>query len=59
MFPSLKVRLSGLEEDVPYIVYVDMDPVDDKRYRYIYQRYVSNNKTCNEIPTAIYILNYR
>lgn len=38
MFPPLKVRLSGLEEDVPYIVYIDMDPVDDKRYRYIYQR---------------------
>ena len=40
MFPSLKFRISDLEEDQLYIVYVDMDPVDDKRYRYIYQRYI-------------------
>ncbi|KZS16291.1 putative T-box transcription factor TBX22 [Daphnia magna] len=37
MFPSLKVRLSGLDDEVLYIVYVEMDLVDDKRYRYIYQ----------------------
>lgn len=40
MFPSLKVRLSGLDDEVLYIVYVEMDLVDDKRYRYIYQRYI-------------------
>ena len=38
MFPSLKVRLSGLQEDVHYLVYLDVDPVDDKRYRYVYHR---------------------
>jgi hypothetical protein len=38
MFPSLKVRLSGLLEDVHYLVYLDIDPVDDKRYRYVYHR---------------------
>ena len=39
MFPSLKVRLNGLKEDTLYVVYIEMEPVDDKRYRYVYQRY--------------------
>jgi hypothetical protein len=51
MFPSLKVRLSGLEDDVLYIVYVDMDLVDDKRHRYIYQRYSIYN-TFNNLYSA-------
>ena len=32
MFPSLKVRLNGLKEDTLYVVYIEMEPVDDKRY---------------------------
>lgn len=38
MFPSIKIRLNGLLEDVLYLVFIDMVPADDKRYRYIYQR---------------------
>ncbi len=38
MFPPLKIRLSGLDNEVPYLIYLDIDPVDEKRYRYIYQR---------------------
>lgn len=38
MFPSIKIRISGLEDHLHYVVYLDMDPVDDKRYKYIYQR---------------------
>jgi len=40
MFPTVKVRLSGLEPTATYIVFVDMVPVDDKRYRYVYHRQV-------------------
>jgi len=38
MFPLLGVQLSGLEPDRIYHVAVDMVPVDQLRYRYIYQR---------------------
>jgi len=40
MFPTVKVRLSGLESTATYIVFLDMVPVDDKRYRYVYHRQV-------------------
>lgn len=39
MFPSLKIRLTGIADDTPYLIYVQMEPVDNKRYRYVYQRY--------------------
>ena len=40
MFPTVKVRLSGLEPTATYIVFLDIVPVDDKRYRYVYHRQV-------------------
>ncbi|XP_068085213.1 T-box transcription factor TBX15 [Anabrus simplex] len=36
MFPTVKVRLSGLDPAASYIVFLDIVPVDDKRYRYVY-----------------------
>lgn len=36
MFPTLKVRLRGLDPASQYIVYMDLIPYDDKRYRYVY-----------------------
>uniref|UniRef100_A0A8C4Q2I8 T-box transcription factor 22 n=1 Tax=Eptatretus burgeri TaxID=7764 RepID=A0A8C4Q2I8_EPTBU len=36
MFPSLRVRLSGLDPDEQYLVAMDIVPVDNKRYRYVY-----------------------
>jgi len=41
MFPPLRVRLSGLEDDVScssYDVMLDVLPVDSRRYRYAYHR---------------------
>ena len=38
MFPSVKIRIGGLDDHVRYLLYVDMDPVDDRRYKYIYHR---------------------
>ncbi|KAJ9591739.1 hypothetical protein L9F63_001675, partial [Diploptera punctata] len=36
MFPTVKVRLTGLDPAASYIVFLDIIPVDDKRYRYVY-----------------------
>ncbi|XP_049839317.1 T-box transcription factor TBX15-like [Schistocerca gregaria] len=36
MFPTVKVRLGGLDPAATYIVFLDIVPLDDKRYRYVY-----------------------
>ena len=37
MFPTLKVRiLSGLSPSHTYLVFLELRPFDDKRYRYVY-----------------------
>ncbi|XP_047098718.1 T-box transcription factor TBX18-like [Schistocerca piceifrons] len=36
MFPTVKVRLGGLDPSATYIVFLDIVPLDDKRYRYVY-----------------------
>ena len=41
MFPTLKVSLSGLKEDVLYDIGLRLESVDRRRYRYVYQRSVS------------------
>ncbi len=38
MFPTLKIRVSGLDPDKAYAVFLEIVPFDDKRYRYVYQR---------------------
>ncbi|UYV63303.1 hypothetical protein LAZ67_2003694 [Cordylochernes scorpioides] len=38
MFPALKVRISGLEPEAMYSVWVEISPVDSHRYRYVYNR---------------------
>ena len=37
MFPTLKVSVRGLREDVLYDVGLRMESVDCRRYRYVYQ----------------------
>ena len=39
MFPTLKIKISGLEDDVEYSVGLEIRSVDCKRYRYVYQRW--------------------
>ncbi|XP_077002936.1 T-box transcription factor TBX22 [Tamandua tetradactyla] len=36
MFPSVRVKVKGLDPGKQYCVAIDMVPVDSKRYRYIY-----------------------
>lgn len=38
MFPVVRARLSGLDVDKQYLVVLDVEPVDDMRYRYAYHR---------------------
>jgi len=38
MFPVVRVRLSGLDPNRQYLVVLDIEPVDDMRYRYAYHR---------------------
>ena len=43
MFPTLKIKISGLEDDVEYSVGLEIRSVDCKRYRYVYQRWDVSN----------------
>eukprot|EP00094_Tigriopus_californicus_P011487 TCALIF_11092-PA protein Name:"Similar to TBX18 T-box transcription factor TBX18 (Homo sapiens)" AED:0.06 eAED:0.06 QI:0/0.85/0.75/0.87/0.85/0.75/8/2523/452 len=36
MFPTLKIRVSGLAATQSYMIFLDLVPFDDKRYRYVY-----------------------
>ncbi|XP_015904151.1 T-box transcription factor TBX20-like isoform X1 [Parasteatoda tepidariorum] len=38
MFPTVRVSFSGAELHSKYLVYIDIVPVDNKRYRYAYHR---------------------
>jgi len=44
MFPSLKLRLSGLDPDRNYVVVLDMVGVDEYRYKYQDSRWVVAGK---------------
>ena len=45
MFPTLQVRLFGLDANSDYMLMMDFVPVDDKRYRYAFHRYYTHTKT--------------
>ncbi|VDN52899.1 unnamed protein product [Dracunculus medinensis] len=38
MFPTMKISVSGCECDALYYVFLDVVPVDNRRYRYIYNK---------------------
>lgn len=40
MFPTFQVRISDLDPQAMYIMMMDFIPVDDKRYRYSFHRFV-------------------
>lgn len=43
MFPTFQVRINGLDPQAMYIMMMDFVPVDDKRYRYSFHRFVSKH----------------
>ncbi|VDO42129.1 unnamed protein product [Onchocerca flexuosa] len=38
MFPTMKLSINGCEPDALYYVFLDVVPVDNRRYRYIYNK---------------------
>ena len=44
MFPALKLKVSGLEPNVNYVIMVDIVPVDSYRYKYQDSRWVVAGK---------------
>ncbi|VDM94753.1 unnamed protein product, partial [Onchocerca ochengi] len=38
MFPTMKLSINGCEPDMLYYVFLDVVPVDNRRYRYIYNK---------------------
>lgn len=49
MFPTFQVRISDLDPQAMYIMMMDFIPVDDKRYRYSFHRFVTSKSTKNHI----------
>ncbi len=39
MFPTLQVKIYGMDPTATYLLMVDFIPLDDKRYRYAFYRY--------------------
>lgn len=55
MFPTLQVRLFGLDPNSDYMLMMDFVPVDDKRYRYAFHRYLVHlHKTF-----SVFFFNYK
>lgn len=40
MFPILQVKISGMDPNSCYLLMVDFIPLDDKRYRYAFYRFL-------------------
>lgn len=50
MFPTVKIRLEGCDPDANYYVFLDVVPVDSRRYRYVYNK--SSWLTAGKAETA-------
>ncbi|XP_045153300.1 T-box transcription factor TBX22 [Echinops telfairi] len=58
MFPSVRVKVKGLEPEKQYYLAIDVVPVDSKRYRYVYhssQWMVAGNTDHTCITPRIYV----
>jgi T-box protein 6 len=40
MFPTFQVKLSDMDSNSDYMLMMDFAPLDDKRYRYAFYRYL-------------------
>ena len=36
MFPAIRIKVSGLKPQRKYVMMLDIEAVDDNRYRYVY-----------------------
>uniref|UniRef100_A0AC34FGS3 T-box domain-containing protein n=1 Tax=Panagrolaimus sp. ES5 TaxID=591445 RepID=A0AC34FGS3_9BILA len=57
MFPTVKIRLEGCDPDSLYYVFLDVVPVDDRRYRYVYNKsaWLTAGKAEPSPDTRIYL----
>ncbi|XP_035216770.1 T-box transcription factor TBX20-like isoform X1 [Stegodyphus dumicola] len=57
MFPTVRVSFSGAEVHTKYSVYMDIVPVDNKRYRYAYHRssWLVAGKADPPSPSRLYL----
>ncbi|ESO04968.1 hypothetical protein HELRODRAFT_156909 [Helobdella robusta] len=55
MFPSLKVKVSGLEAKKKYLMFIDVCPCDDNRYKYYNSKWQVAGKADPEMPRRTYV----
>ncbi|KAJ8008732.1 hypothetical protein DPEC_G00081470 [Dallia pectoralis] len=57
MFPAMRVKISGLDPHQQYYVAMDVIPVDNKRYRYVYHssKWMVAGNADSPVPPRVYI----
>merc|ERR1712130_819694 len=55
MFPSFKVKVSGLEQHANYVMLVDIVPVDENRYKFHNGRWLIAGKADPEVHPRMFI----
>ncbi|XP_048882880.1 T-box transcription factor TBX15-like [Brienomyrus brachyistius] len=57
MFPAMRVKISGLDPRQQYYVAMDIVPVDNKRYRYVYHssKWMVAGNADSPVPPRVYI----
>ncbi|XP_023662629.1 T-box transcription factor TBX18 isoform X1 [Paramormyrops kingsleyae] len=57
MFPAMRVKVSGLDPHQQYYIAMDIIPVDNKRYRYVYHssKWMVAGNADSPVPPRVYI----
>ncbi|CAH2218707.1 T-box transcription factor TBX15 [Pelobates cultripes] len=57
MFPAMRVKISGLDPHHQYYIAMDIVPVDNKRYRYVYHssKWMVAGNADSPVPPRVYI----
>ncbi|XP_078088826.1 T-box transcription factor TBX15 isoform X1 [Mustelus asterias] len=57
MFPAIRVKITGLDPHQQYYIAMDIIPVDNKRYRYVYHssKWMVAGNADSPVPPRVYI----
>ncbi|XP_043927421.1 T-box transcription factor TBX15 [Protopterus annectens] len=57
MFPAMRVKITGLDPHQQYYIAMDIVPVDNKRYRYVYHssKWMVAGNADSPVPPRVYI----
>ncbi|KAI3364515.1 hypothetical protein L3Q82_011303 [Scortum barcoo] len=57
MFPAMRVKITGLDPHQQYYIAMDIIPVDNKRYRYVYHssKWMVAGNADSPVPPRVYI----